>query len=136
MDSTALHRRFSSMLLNNNNKISVSYRRDAFLYLDEEAFGSRETARPFLWLAEPEPEPQPSTVTEPGPGTADFQPLKVSIKHIVPTLFARLVQRDLQGEARKKPYRHTSELSRLHAATALDVRYGGDGIWPPPSRLQ
>ncbi|KAJ0423895.1 hypothetical protein BJY00DRAFT_277626 [Aspergillus carlsbadensis] len=136
MDPTALRRRFSTMLSNNNNEIPVGYRRDAFLYLDEEAFGSRETARPFLWLAEPEPEPQSSTATEPGPGTADFQPLKVSIKHIAPTLFARLVQRDLQGEARRKPYRHTSELSRLHAATALDVRQGGDGIWPPPSRLQ
>ncbi|KAL2811008.1 hypothetical protein BJX63DRAFT_444413 [Aspergillus granulosus] len=136
MDPTALRRRFSTMLSNNNNEIPVGYRRDAFLYLDEEAFGSRETARPFLWLAEPESEHQSSTETEPGPGTADFQPLKVSIKHIAPTLFARLVQRDLQGEARRKPYRHTSELSRLHAATALDVRYGGDGIWPPPSRLQ
>ncbi|KAL4779064.1 hypothetical protein BJX76DRAFT_106073 [Aspergillus varians] len=122
MDPTALRRRFSTML--SNNEIPVGYRRDAFLYLDEEAFGSRETARPFLWLAEPEPKPEPqsSTPTEPGPGTADFQPLKVSIKHIAPTLFARLVQRDLQGEARRKPYRHTSELSRLHAATALDVR--------------
>jgi hypothetical protein len=136
MIPTALRRRFSTMLSNNNNEIPAGYRRDAFLYLDEEAFGSSETVRPFLWLAEPEPEPQSSTATEPGPGTADFQPLKVSIKHIVPTLFARLVQRDLQGEARRKPYRHTSELSRLHAATALDVRYGGDGIWPPPSRLQ
>jgi hypothetical protein len=136
MDPTALRRRFSTMLSNNNNEIPVGYRRDAFLYLDEEAFGSRETARPFLWLAEPESEPQSSTATEPGPGTADLQPLKVSIKHIAPTLFARLVQRDLQGEARRKPYRHTSELSGLHAATALDVRYGGDGIWPPPSRLQ
>ncbi|KAL6235891.1 hypothetical protein BDW75DRAFT_239739 [Aspergillus navahoensis] len=114
------------MLSNNNNEIPVDYRRDAFLYLDEETFGSRETARPFLWLAEPEP--QSSTATEPGPGTAHFQPLKVSIKHIVPTLFARLVQRDPQGGARRKPYRHTSELSRLHAATALDVRYGGMGF--------
>ncbi|KAL4739531.1 hypothetical protein BDV11DRAFT_205013 [Aspergillus similis] len=134
MGPTALRRRFSRMLLNNNNEIPAGYRRDAFLYLDEEAFGSRETARPFLWLAEPEP--QSSTATDPVPEIADFQPLKVSIKHIAPTLFARLVQRDLEGEARRKPYRHTSELSRLHAATALDVRYGGDGIWPPPSRLQ
>ncbi|KAL4747549.1 hypothetical protein BDW72DRAFT_196626 [Aspergillus terricola var. indicus] len=101
------------MLSNNNNEIPVGYRRDAFLYLDEEAFGS-----------------------QPGPEAANFQPVKISLKHIAPTLFARLIQRDLQGEARQKPYRHTSELSRLHAATALDVRYGGDGIWPPPSRLQ
>lgn len=139
MDLTALRRRFSTILAhdnNENNEIPVGYRHDALLYLDEKAFCSRETPRPFLWLAEPEPEPQSSTATESRPETADSRPLKVSIKHIVPTLFARLVQRDLQGEARRKPYRHTSELSRLHAATGLDVRHGGDGIWPPPSRLQ
>lgn len=73
MDPTALRRRFNTMCANNNNEIPVGYRRDAFFYLDEEAFGSGESTRPFLWLAEPDPEPQPSTATEPGP---DFQPLK------------------------------------------------------------
>ncbi|KAL6234639.1 hypothetical protein BDW75DRAFT_231024 [Aspergillus navahoensis] len=90
MDPAALRRRFSTMLSNNNNEITGGFRRNAFLYLDGEAFRSRETARPYVWLAEPGP-------------------------HNAPTLFARLVQRDLQGEARRKPYRHTSELSRLHA---------------------
>ncbi|KAL2807586.1 hypothetical protein BJX63DRAFT_411828, partial [Aspergillus granulosus] len=119
-DPSALRSRFRTMLL--NNKIPSGFRRDAFLYVDEEAFRSRETARPYLWLAEPEPEPEPESKPEHETGIGagaqpPFPPLKVDIKHIVPTLFARLVQRDLQGEARRKPYRYTSELSRLHAAT-------------------
>ncbi|TPR07920.1 hypothetical protein CAN33_0016250 [Aspergillus niger] len=65
-----------------------------------------------------------------------LQPLKVDIKHIAPTLFARLVQRDLQGEARRKPYRHTSELIRLHAAANARYREERDGVWPPPARFQ
>ncbi|KAE8375016.1 hypothetical protein BDV26DRAFT_299903 [Aspergillus bertholletiae] len=128
LDPSALRGRFSTML--SNSEIPIGFRRDAFLYVDREAFHSRETARPYLWLAEPE--------TGIGTGTGAqpevLQPLKVDIKHIAPTLFARLVQRDLQGEARRKPYRHTSELSRLHAAT--DANCERDGIWPPPSRFQ
>ncbi|KAE8320402.1 hypothetical protein BDV39DRAFT_187952 [Aspergillus sergii] len=122
LDPSVLRSRFSTML--SNNEIPTGFRRDAFLYIDKEAFHSRETARPYLWLAEPETGAQPEVL----------QPLKVDIKHIAPTLFARLVQRDLQGEARRKPYRYTSELSRLHAAT--DANWERDGIWPPPSRLQ
>ncbi|KAJ5169271.1 uncharacterized protein N7482_004865 [Penicillium canariense] len=142
LDLSALRSRFNKML--SNNEIPVGFRRDAFLYVDEEAFRSRETTRPYLWLAEPEPHSESKTETVPEPGTGTgaqpeaLQPLKVDIKHIAPTLFARLVQRDLQGEARRKPYRHTSELSRLHAATnaihiGLEER---DGIWPPPARFQ
>jgi hypothetical protein len=141
LDVSALRSRFSKML--SNNEIPVGFRRDAFLYVDEEAFRSRET-RPYLWLAEPEPQSESKTDTEPELGTGTgaqpeaLLPLKVDIKHIAPTLFARLVQRDLQGEARRKPYRHTSELSRLHAAT--NASYIGpeerDGIWPPPTRFQ
>lgn len=142
LDVSALRSRFSKML--SNNEILVGFRHDAFLYVDEEAFRSRETTRPYLWLAEPEPQSESKTDTEPELGTGTgaqpeaLQPLKVDIKHIAPTLFARLVQRDLQGEARRKPYRHTSEVSRLHAAT--NASYIGpeerDGIWPPPTRFQ
>ncbi|KAE8319653.1 hypothetical protein BDV41DRAFT_570588 [Aspergillus transmontanensis] len=132
LDPSALRTRFSTML--SSNEIPIGFRRDAFLYVDKEAFHSRETARPYLWLAEPESKPEYET----GPGTGAqpgvLPPLKVDIKHIAPTLFARLVQRDLQGEARRKPYRYTPELSRLHAAT--DATRERDGIWPPPSRLQ
>ncbi|KAL2849888.1 hypothetical protein BJY01DRAFT_233407 [Aspergillus pseudoustus] len=156
-DPSALRRIFHTML--SNNKIPNGFRRDSFLYVDEEAFRSRETARPYLLLAEPEPEPQPKTERhlereikseskpehESGIRTGAqspseaLPPLKVDIKHIAPTLFARLVQRDLQGEARRKPYRYTSELSELHAATGAYAKWGngeGDGIWPPPSRMQ
>ncbi|KAL2807588.1 hypothetical protein BJX63DRAFT_411833 [Aspergillus granulosus] len=140
-DPSALRSRFRTRLL--NNKIPSGFRRDAFLYVDEEAFRSRETARPYLWLAEPEPEPEPESKPEHETGietgAPPFPSLKVDIKHIAPTLFARLVQRDLQGEARRKPYRYTSELSRLHAATEAYPKWEhreGDGIWPPPSRMQ
>ncbi|KAK6838459.1 hypothetical protein RU639_000881 [Aspergillus parasiticus] len=132
LDSSALRTRFSTML--SNNEIPIGFRRDAFLYVDEEAFHSRETARPYLWLAEPESKPEYETGSGTGAQPGILPPLKVDIKHIAPTLFARLVQRDLQGEARRKPYRYTSELSRLHAAT--DATRERDGIWPPPCRLQ
>ncbi|KAG2416292.1 hypothetical protein HFD88_007507 [Aspergillus terreus] len=133
-----------------NNDISAGFRRDAFLYVDDEAFRSRETTRPYLWLAEPEAQPEPKTEREPEPRTETgtgtgaatgaqpeaLQPLKVDIKHIAPTLFARLVQHGLQGEARRKPYWHTSELTRLHAAVNARYREERDGIWPPPARYQ
>ncbi|KAJ5667471.1 hypothetical protein N7507_003335 [Penicillium longicatenatum] len=148
IDPSALRSRFSAMLL--NDEIPASFRRDVFLYVDDEAFRSRETTRPYLWLAEPEPQsesktergPEPGTETGTGTGAATgaqpetLQPLKVDIKHIAPTLFARLVQRDLHGEARRKPYRHTSELTRLHAAVNAEYREEIDGIWPPPARFQ
>ncbi|KAJ0425052.1 hypothetical protein BJY00DRAFT_308937 [Aspergillus carlsbadensis] len=105
------------------NEIPGGFRRDAFLYVDEEALRSRETARPYLWLAEPEPvskcqsvaeeQRAPDTETKPqlehhtgaeigtGTETTAVPPLKVDIKHIAPTLCARLTQRDLQGDARR-----------------------------------
>ncbi|GCB17407.1 hypothetical protein AAWM_00292 [Aspergillus awamori] len=148
MDPSALRSKFSTML--SNNEILAGFRRDVFLYVDDEAFRSRETTRPYLWLAEPAPNSESKTERELEPGTEigtgtgaatgaqpeALQPLKVDIKHIAPTLFARLVQRDLQGEARRKPYRHTSELTRLHAAANARYREERDGIWPPPARFQ
>ncbi|OJJ76499.1 hypothetical protein ASPBRDRAFT_26949 [Aspergillus brasiliensis CBS 101740] len=127
MDPSALRGRFSAML--SNHEIPAGFRRDAFLYVDDEAFRSCETTRPYLWLTEPEPQSESKTEREPEPepGTEivaqpeALQPLKVDIKHIAPRLFARLVQRDLQGEARRKPYRHTSELTRLHAAAQCEI---------------
>ncbi|PIG89569.1 hypothetical protein AARAC_003185 [Aspergillus arachidicola] len=63
LDPSALRTRFSTML--SNNGIPIGFRRDAFLYVDKEAFHSRETVRPYLWLAEPESKPEYET----GPGT-------------------------------------------------------------------
>ncbi|RDW90006.1 uncharacterized protein DSM5745_01781 [Aspergillus mulundensis] len=142
LDPSALRSRFSTML--SNSEIPSGFRRDAFLYVDDEAYRSRETARPYLWLAEPEPQPDPQSEngagteaqSQPPPPAEALRPLKVDIKHIAPTLFARLVQRDLEGEARRKPYRNTSELSKLHAATQSRARNEIDGIWPPPARYQ
>ncbi|KAF5859837.1 hypothetical protein ETB97_002389 [Aspergillus alliaceus] len=64
LDPSALRSRFSTML--SNNEIPIGFRRDAFLYLDKEAFHSRETVRPYLWLAEPEPKPEYETGTGTG----------------------------------------------------------------------
>lgn len=155
LNPSALRNRFSTML--RNHEVPLGLRPDAFLYVDEEALRSRETARPYIWLAEPKSETETGTGTESeskpehdddtGTGTGvgpeaeaeaeAGQPLKVDIKHIAPTLFARLVQRDLEGEAKRKPYRHTSELSMLHAAArqSRDAQWERDGIWPPPARL-
>jgi hypothetical protein len=133
VDPRTLGSRLRTML--SNSEIPDGFRRDAFLCVDNEAFASRETARPYVWLAEPEPEP----VLQHKAGTGAQAALKVDIKHI-PTLFARLVQRDLQGEAKQKPYRYTSELSQLHHAVTVSYRKWegreGDGIWPPPFRIQ
>ncbi|KAL2809982.1 hypothetical protein BJX63DRAFT_423455 [Aspergillus granulosus] len=93
-DPSALRSRFRTML--SNNEIPRGLRRDAFLC----------------------PESNPEHEAGIGAGAQPpLPPLKVGIKHIAPTLFARFVQRNLQGEARRKPYRYTSELSRLHEAT-------------------
>ncbi|KAK1144343.1 hypothetical protein N8T08_005495 [Aspergillus melleus] len=91
LDSSALRSRFSTML--SNIEIPVGYRRDAFLYVDEEALHSRGSTRPYAWLAEPEapsesntePEPEPQPGTGTGAQPKSSQPLKVDIKHIAPT---------------------------------------------------
>lgn len=104
----------------------------------------RETARLYIWLAEPTLETETGTETESKPNhdgdnrtgagpeaearAEAGQPLKVHIKHIAPTLFARLVQRDLEGEIIK---------AILHTAArhSRDAQWERDGIWPPPARL-
>ncbi|GIK05518.1 hypothetical protein Aspvir_009631 [Aspergillus viridinutans] len=116
----ALQSRFLSM--RDGGELPEGLRLDAFLYVDEEAIRSGDTVRPFVWLLEP---------------GETARPLKVHIKHIAPTLFARLTQRDLSPpEARRWPYRHTSELEMLHTAAARSKDANGvaDGIWPPRAR--
>ena len=120
-DPRALRDCFTSM----RDAISfpTGLRSDAFLYVDEGAMRSRDTARPFVWLWEP---------------NETAVPLKVDIKHIAPALFARLTQRDLATEkARKWPYRDTPELQHLHRAANRSSNTEGelDGIWPPAHRL-
>jgi hypothetical protein len=115
----ALQSRFLSM--SDGGELPEGLRLDAFLYVDKDAIRSRDAARPFVWLLEP---------------TETARPLKVHIKHVAPTLFARLTQRDLSpAEARRWPYRHTSELEMLHRAAAWSKNANGvaDGIWPPPA---
>ncbi|KAJ9316146.1 hypothetical protein DTO271D3_3722 [Paecilomyces variotii] len=114
MEPSAPRNIFSTML--RNHKLLFRLRPDAFLYIDEKALTLRETARLYIWLAEPtlETETETGTETESKPNhdgdnrtgagpeaearAEAGQPLKVDIKHIAPTLFARLVQRDLEGE--------------------------------------
>lgn len=118
--ANALQSRFTSM--RDGNEFPAGLRSDSFLYVDEEALRSRDASRPFVWLWEPE---------------ETAEPLKVHIKHIAPTLFARLTQRDLSPDkARQWPYRHTSELGMLHQAARHSRNADGeqDGIWPPPAR--
>lgn len=132
-----LQTRFQTMLT--NREFPPGLRSDCFLYMDKEGICF---SRPYIWLGEPVPnmEPGPDTETAPTESVVDEEelgPLKVDIKHIAPTLFARLVQRDLAGEAKRWPYRHTSELTMLHKAARYSRNSQGepDGIWPPPSRF-
>jgi hypothetical protein len=116
-------------------------RTDSFLFVDQEALESRDSKRPFVWLWEPK---RPSTDEEKdekeGEGKEegkDMGPLKIDIKHIVPTLFARLTQRDFATEeARRKPYRLESTFKTLHRVTSQHpTPRERDGIWPPPARF-
>lgn len=104
------------------NEFPASLRLDSFLYIDQESLDSRNTTRPFIWLREP---------------NETANPMKVDIKHISPTLYARLTQRDLATDKAKSwPYRHTSQLEDLHRAASTSQNANGeqDWIWPPPAR--
>ncbi|EAU35093.1 predicted protein [Aspergillus terreus NIH2624] len=107
-------------------------RTDSFLFVDQEALQSRDSTRPFVWLWEPK---GPSTAGENDDN--ELGPLKIDIKHIAPTLFARLTQRDFATEeARRKPYRLDSTLKTLHRVTwKHPTTRGRDGIWPAPARF-
>lgn len=118
-DSNSLKTKFATM--RDAEEIPAGLRRDAFLYIDDEALGSLDTRRPFIWMSEPQ---------DPA------EPLKVDIKHISPMLIARLTQRDLStGKDRTWPFRRTSELDALHEAAGRSrpPTGGRDGIWPPDS---
>ncbi|PHH89145.1 hypothetical protein CDD83_6596 [Cordyceps sp. RAO-2017] len=119
-DAGALQSRFA--IMRSGNQFPAGLRLDSFLYIDDQALRSCDEQRPFVWLWEPQ---------------SSAKPLKVHIKHIAPTLFARLTQRDLPvEEKRRRPYRHTSELERLHNAAdySRDADGKPDGIWPAPTR--
>ncbi|GAQ11483.1 hypothetical protein ALT_8804 [Aspergillus lentulus] len=107
--------------IRNNSEMPTGLRSDCFLYGDEKSLQSRDEARSYVSLAEPE---------------ETAEPLKVHIKHIAPTLFVRLTQRDLSGEAKRRPYRHALELGLLRQAARHSRNAVGepDGIWPPPAR--
>ncbi|CAI6016576.1 unnamed protein product [Clonostachys chloroleuca] len=116
-DAESLQDRFAAM--RDVDEIPKGLRRDAFLYVDDEAMQSQELSRPFLWLWEPQ---------------ETAKPLKVNAKHIAPLLIARLTQRDLSTEkAQKWPFRSTSDLEQLHKVAGRSMNGAGerDGIWPP-----
>lgn len=118
-DSNSLKTKFAAM--RDADEIPTGLRRDAFLYIDDEALGSLDTRRPFIWMSEPR---DPAG------------PLKVDIKHISPMLIARLTQRDLSTEKdRKWPFSQTSELDALHktAGRSRLPTGGSDETWPPDS---
>lgn len=134
-----LQTKFQTMLT--NHEFPTGLRSDCFLYMDKEGMCF---TRPYVWLGEPVPGsigPEADTENATTESRVDKKeeivPLKVDIKHIAPTLFARLVQRDLSGKAKQWPYRHTSELAMLHQAARYSRNSQGepDGIWPPPSRF-
>lgn len=99
-----LQNRFQTMLA--NHEFPVGLRSDCFLYMDKEGLC---WTRPYVWLGEPMPSIGPGAdteqATEIGAVKEEVGPLKVDIKHIAPTLFARLIQRDLSGNAMRWPYR-------------------------------
>lgn len=122
-------------------KFPRDLRTDSFLFIDQEALQSQDAKRPFVWLWEPK---RPSTDEEKAGKEGeekeeekDLGPLKIDIKHIAPTLFARLTQRDFATEeAGWKPYRLASSFKTLHRVTNWHpTTRERDGIWPPPARF-
>ncbi|CAG9989160.1 unnamed protein product [Clonostachys byssicola] len=116
-DAESLQSRFAAM--RDVDEIPKGLRRDAFLYVDDEAMQSQESSRPFVWLWEPQ---------------ETAKPLKVNAMHIAPLLIARLTQRDLSTEkAQKWPFRSTPDLEQLHKMAGRSMNGAGerDGIWPP-----
>lgn len=109
-----------------NGELPKGLRTDCFLHVDEESLRSHSLERPFIWLWEPE-----NAISK------ELGPLKVDIKHIVPLLFARLTQRDLPEEQRRKPYRSPSDFATLHQIAQYKdpTNQRIDGIWPAPARI-
>jgi hypothetical protein len=115
-------------------------RTDSFLFVDREALQSRDSKRPFVWLWEPKRTSAPDEEEdEKEEEEKELGPLKIDIKHIAPTLFARLIQRDFSTkEARRKPYRLGSKFKTLHRVTKYlqnPTTRERDWIWPPPARF-
>ncbi|KAM0298790.1 hypothetical protein ACHAPM_008216 [Fusarium culmorum] len=106
--------------------IPAGLRQDAFLYVDEEAFQSLNSYRPFVWLWEPQVQSAPQK---------QLGPVMVDIKHVVPLLLIRLTQRDMSLEGRQlKMWRCAPDLKGFHAAAAESTSLHSaerDGIWPP-----
>ncbi|KAK0383859.1 hypothetical protein NLU13_7951 [Sarocladium strictum] len=107
--------------LRDAEEVPAGLRNDAFLYVNDEALHSIDARRPFLWLWEPE--------------DTEFGPLRVELNHIMPLLVARLTQRDLEGEARIKPFRFGPEFGALHKAASCAKDANMPGIWPPMPRI-
>ncbi|KAL4894782.1 hypothetical protein BDV59DRAFT_164087 [Aspergillus ambiguus] len=121
------------------NEFPRGLRTDSFLFVDQEALQSRDSKRPFVWLWEPK---RPRTVEkkdEKEEEEKDLDPLRIDIKRIAPTLFARLTQRDFSTkEARRKPYRLASKLKALHRVVKYSLNpttREHNWIWPPPARF-
>ena len=121
-NSESLEHRFAAM--RDAGDIPTGLRRDAFLYVDDEALNSLASARPFVWLWEP----QETKETE-----ERFGPLKVDIKHVAPLLLMRLTQRDMSLTKRQlKLWSLEPELGNLHKDASKSKENGHrDGIWPP-----
>lgn len=90
-------------------------RSDCFLYVDDDAIRSKDTPKPFVWLHEPH---------------TSLDPLKVDIRHIYPTLFARLTERDFSAdEVRGQLFKTDPDFKGLHlAASRAEAE---DDVWPP-----
>ncbi|KAL4995349.1 hypothetical protein BDV10DRAFT_174953 [Aspergillus recurvatus] len=62
LNSSAVRGRFSTKI--RNREVPLGLRPDAFLFVNEGPLRSRETARPYIWLAEPKSETEARTATE------------------------------------------------------------------------
>jgi hypothetical protein len=112
--------------LRSDIKWTDGLREDVFLHADTAALESLDTERPFCWALE-------AGQNADDPTELDARGLKVALVQFAPTLYARLLQKDLgdlQDDSRSRwaPYNGPPTLLNLHSQT----RRAEGGIWPPP----
>lgn len=108
---------------------TLGLRHDVFLYADLAALESISTDRPFCWAVEAEPDADDPTEPE-------AQALKVALIQVAPTLYARLLQKELPDprvpkRSRWTPYNGPPTLRNLRS----QVGRSRDGVWPPPHQF-
>jgi hypothetical protein len=124
LSTPALREQFAE--LRSGTDWTSGLREDVFLYVEASALESLDIERPFCWALEAEQNAN-------DPKELEARGLKVALVQVAPTLYARLLQKDLgdlQDDSRSRwaPHNGPPTLMNLHG----QIGRAKDGIWPPP----